>query len=270
MKVMLFLMSLVFLTGCFNSKSEYSIVKPKNGKFHSVIMFQTEERQLGEQKIPAGNCTAFVINDTTAITAGHCLNYTETFIEGELKEMIERAKKEVQRLKLMLADLRVNCVGFHCAMQAQQLIIGIQMNERDIKIVKEMKADKLKIFSIDGKDTKIVASALHKGKRRDFGFIKGDFKKFNKVGITPGFNVERGDMLRACGYAGANHPPACVNFKAAGAYGFAYAGESMFVPGMSGGPVFDGNGGVVGIISRMKGSAAIMVPMLGVVQLIGK
>lgn len=263
---MLFLLSLLLVfTGC--SKSSYEIIEPINGKFHPIIRIQNDSVNLGGIDIPGGSCTAFVINDEIAVTAGHCMKITQSTLDTELAAVLPLAIKELESLKAELAMLRSTC-AIGCEFREQQLLQSIQFGEHSLKIATLAKADKFKVFTLDGSDTKIQAIAHFKGKRRDFGFIKGDFKKFNKMYIAPGFPVKKGDMFKACGYAGSYSPPVCIDFEAVQKHVFDYAGYSMFVPGMSGGPIVDADGAVIGIVSTSPGKFAVMVPMLGVIQLI--
>lgn len=257
----------LLLTSCFNS--DYKIEKPTNKKFHPIIQILgiQNKTEFHELNFPMGSCTAFVINDTTAVTAGHCLNITTHELEYRLLTIVKEAKLELMQLKAELFKVRKLCVGFQCVVHEIEILGRILSIKRELAISKVAKADRFKVLTLDGSNTKIVATAQYANERRDYGFVKGDFKKFNKLHIAPGFPVKPNNMLQSCGYAGLNSPPVCIDFIAIGKSTFDYAGLSMLVPGMSGGPVIDKDGRVVGINSSSPGKFAIMVPMLGVVQL---
>ena len=145
--------------------------------------------------------------------------------------------------------------------------MDITENDLDEDEKEFVKPDKFKIFDISGVDTEVVGTADWKAnEKRDYGFITGDFKKFNKLYIKQGFDTKVGDMLRACGFPGGTSPAICIDFEARGSFNFDYYGYSMFVGGISGGPVIDHTGQVVGIAKGAQGEYSVMTPMIGVVN----
>lgn len=263
-KLLVLAFRLVLLTGCLKKVSKYDIKQPTNGKHHAIIRISIQSVKIAGEEIPGGQCTAFVISDTTAITAGHCLFVTKYSIK-KLKREAKKARKYIVDLQKKLDEVRLNCRGFQCALIEQQILIFIRQNKQLIKFAKKARPDKIKVFTIKGEEVKTKAFSLYSDNRRDYGFIRGNFKHFNKLNVAKGFSINKGDILRACGFAGAKTPPVCINYEAVGKRGFEYAGRSMYVPGMSGGPVLNSKNEVVGINSASPADVAIMTPILGVI-----
>lgn len=248
------------LSGCglLSKESTYKIVKPHNGKYHPIIMTKNSNR---------GNCSAFVINDTTAVTASHCLTLTTQWVKHGLQGQIEAMEKDIIEAETRLKQFINSCFApVNCEMVIANIEMAIKQAVDEYNALVKMKADELKVFTTDGSDTKIVATAYWKHPSRDYGFIKGDFREFNKVKIKRGFDAKAGDIFKACGFPGAKVPATCVNFEAIGSYNFQYIGKSTFQRGLSGGPIFDHNNEVVGIASAVRKSISFMEPILGVVD----
>lgn len=250
------LLSLIMLTACGLSRktATYDIKKPTNGKHHAIIHIKSDK---------GGVCSAFVIDDTTALTAGHCIvvdEYQKKQAIKETKKQIAEIEKEVDKLKLR-KDMQAGFMLMQLTMALQQLYQDLEMAKQS-----QFDIDTFKVETIGGKDIKVKAKARFKHKRRDYGIIKGDFKKFNKLKVKSGFDVESLDVLRSCGYPGIADVPKCIDFTAMNQMGFSYMGRSMIVPGMSGGPVIDADGYVVGINSSVLKSFSIMEPTIGIVK----
>lgn len=150
-------------------------------------------------------CTAFVVSDTYALTAAHCIVDKAYFL----------------------------------------------------------RRDKIKIFDIANKDTKIVASPAAVNIRVDYGIVMGDFRKFNKILLD--------DSLE--GFLGKSGPFA--------SFGYPWGGDMMVAPlrlmphlskvfnmqvvgpiypGMSGGPVLDlATGVAIGINHAVDESAGSLI-----------
>lgn len=260
MKKILLLLSVLLMTGCglLNRESDYKIVKPYNGKYHPIIMTKNSNR---------GNCSAFVISDTTAVTAGHCMTLTTQWVKFGLKDQLTEMKRDITEAESRLKQVANNCFApANCEMIIASIEMAIQQVVNEYNALVKMKADELKVFTVDGTDTEIVASAYWKHPSRDYGFIKGDFSNFNKVKIKKGFDAKAGDIFKACGFPGAKVPATCVDFEAIGSYDFQYMGKSTFQRGISGGPIFDHSNEVVGIASSVAKSVSFMEPILGVID----
>ena len=213
-------------------------------------------------------CTAFVINDTTAITAGHCLGITKEAIIIEIPKINERSAIKEDQLLTIITRLESTCGNNPlCLRELRRAEVMLDMELMAREKALDMKADTYTVTDINGLDTGIVATAYSKHKRRDFGFLEGDFKNFKKLYIREGWHVKKNDILRACGYFGGMLPPTCVDFKAVGSNTFMYAGESMFVPGLSGGPVIDHLGYVVGVAASADLDLSYIEPTLGMVNI---
>jgi len=233
----------------------YKITHPPEGKEGAIIQIVNKQGH---------NCTAFVISDTKAVTAAHCIDITLNYIDTKHKERVDMVNKALQSLNNRIEILK-DCKTPRC--QAAYLRMS---RSRDLLLPKvaklrNLKASTYKVFSMYGKDVCITATAFFKNERyRDHAIIKGNFKNFTKIPLRAGFFVESGDKLRACGFAGGNKPPICTDFIALGPESFMYAGLGYFVRGMSGGPVIDKYGFAVGIISAMHVDYALIDTTIGI------
>ena len=263
-------MSLLLLTACnsepkqvFN-KSTYEIIEPTNGKFHPII-------RLGE------GCTGFVINDTTALTAGHCLDNTQYYVDNFLPKFLEESYEIEDNIRFAIKNIKDNCYS-HPLTPPQVCDQYLLKSEKQLKDEldlreKKSKVSTYKIFDINGVDTGISAIAYDKRDywsnrkdRRDYGYIKGDFKKFNKVKVKLDHGVKFGDTLRVCGFPGTKVPAVCLDYRHIGSQGFDMKGHMMLVPGVSGSPVFNHNNEVVAIAIGVNGEYGLLTPLLGILN----
>ncbi len=180
------------------------------------------------------------------------------------KEIMEESSRMVREFRANLKRLEgcntVRCKRLHNMISAE---LKVELAAR--KKAKKIKVDVLKVNNIYGEDTKITASPVLKEVRsRDYAILEGDFKKFDRLGIAQGFDIHRGDTLRSCGYAGAKTPPICTDFIAGGNYRFNYYGYGYLMKGMSGGPVINKYGLVVGINASVGNNEIFMSPIVGV------
>jgi V8-like Glu-specific endopeptidase len=256
------LIILLNLTACLpGKKAKYNIIAPTDGNFHAIIMIQN--------KVKGSSCSAFVVSDTIALTAAHCLDTTKSFMDFEYKELWKKSDKLIAELKAQMEDVEKRCYPTH-APQCSQIMMNLQnVYNEEIEARKEaltLKVDEFSVSDVNGVDTTIKAIAYHKNDKRDYGFIKGDFRKFKKLKVKHTFDIEKGDTLKACGFPGATIPAICMNFEAVGQANFMYKGYSMFVPGISGGPVIDASGEVVGIASRVNGDYSLIETTVGILN----
>lgn len=269
MKLALVLVA-AMLTGCLSKgsqpKTAYSIDKPTSNKHHAIIKILTEN---------GGGCTAFVISNRKAITAGHCVEISESllktnrddailgariFIERTLKEMNSVDCEEIQSMP------KIQCVAIK-----KTMIRDIAGARRFIDKVKRNQPELFKVFNSEGKEVKIKVTALHSELGfRDFAVLHGDFSEFEKIPLAKNFDVLPGDLLRSCGYAALKTPAVCSNFIALGNAEFSYKGNGYLVKGMSGGPVINGSGEVVGINVAVSREEVIMTPTVGILDIILK
>lgn len=251
--VLLFLVLLLMFFPDKPQKPPYNVITPTKG-YSAIIRIQRDDHL----------CSAFVVSDEFAYTAGHCIKVTKSFMDNDYKKIFKQSDEYLAKLQNDLIDIVANCPS---TAPCQQIYNGVKdAIARELagrEAAKKLRADIFTIRSSDGKETGIKAIALLKDDRRDYGVIKGDFKNFAKLPMAANFNVKSGDKLRACGFPGGNFPALCIDFEAISQLDFFYAGRSMFVPGISGGPVINANGVVVGIASAAKGDVSIMAPTIG-------
>jgi hypothetical protein len=207
MKVLALTLTLL-LVGC--SKKPYEISKPKDKKEHAIVQITNNGM----------SCTAFVISDDTAITAGHCVKTTQRYVEwlkGDGQVQLRKIKINLERT---LNELDEECKGERTGITCGLLyaIIKAKLNEinKILASIKTIRPDHFILYGLYGKriPTVAIAYSMELGVR-DHAVLKGDFRNFEKIPVRDNkFEVKHGDLLRACGYAGAKHPPVCTDFTA--------------------------------------------------------
>jgi V8-like Glu-specific endopeptidase len=245
---------LISIISC-STTNTFDIKPATNGNYNAIINIQ---------RTPYSYCSAFVVSDTIAVTAGHCVIYSAKFMKEIMPIYIEKIPKEIERIKEEIEAMKAECYKNTCDKEIGDLVKLNRAKTEYLNELLELKQPTMyKVFDAYGNDTKVIAIALEANSSRDFGIIMGDFKKFNKLVVRTDFTIKPGDALRSCGFAAGKFPATCIDFTAIGQANFYYAGFSMLVPGMSGGPVVNANGEVVGINSRVEGEFSLMAPTLG-------
>jgi V8-like Glu-specific endopeptidase len=172
------------------------LLESKNGKHSAVIKI--------EHTVSLGTCTAFVVDDTTAVTARHCLK-DPTF------------------------DVKPSIDGIMKGRYEQNYFT---------------------VYNSKGVKTFLTVKPFSEAVHADIAFLRGDFKDFNKLTMdVAGFTLKEGDEVDACGFAGGYEPPICSHGAFKGTMSFMGKMNAYLAKGMSGGPVFNKFGKVIGVNS---------------------
>lgn len=229
---------------------------------HAIIKIIDEEDGSG--------CTAFVISDTAALTAGHCISMTKNYIEYKIPELMEKSKELEEKMLDYIANLENSCNpnDILCMREIRltETKLDIELKAREIMLSK--KPNTFEVIDVNGFKTGIKVIAFSRDKKRDYGFLEGNFKDFKKFSFRDSWYVKPGDILKICGFYGGRLPPTCVDFKAIGNHTLAYAGEGFIVPGASGSPVIDHTDSVVAVAVAAGEDFVIIEPTLGMIDLL--
>jgi hypothetical protein len=127
-------------------------------------------------------------------------------------------------------------------------------------------------------DVKVVG-LVH---RLDYALIYGDFSNFRKFRIKHKKlelntmqsqlairNVAYPEEYQACGYPMGARTKNCVTFVPLASWGFQVIGTGQLFPGMSGGPVTDSSGALVGVNSAVYADKSIISPVVGIFSAFG-
>jgi hypothetical protein len=264
---------LLVLVGCSDKESskvvaDYSVNKPSKNKHHAVFQIRAQN---------GGGCTAFVISNRIAVTAGHCVEISKSTIANK-KEILLEARGFVRDMGEAIRS--IDCSSPEMLSRMPRFVCDRELRgmRRRIKSAAEFadrlskdKPDEFKVINSEGKELAIKPIAVdHENSYRDFAILSGDFSEFEKVSLVKDLNLLPGDKLRTCGFANLKIPATCTNFIAEGNSGFAYAGNGYLVKGMSGGPVFNSNGEVVGINVAVSNNQVMITPVVGIKDVLSK
>ena len=263
MKLVLLLASMLLVSCHLKTGGQvseaYNIKVPTSGKHHAVVKILTDS---------GGGCTAFVISNRKAITAGHCIEVSRALIRHNKEGAIVNAEifieKTLGEMNSVDCDTITQMPKLQCITIKKSMLKEINNAKRYIDKLKKEEPDSFKVFNSLGKEVKIKVTALDSELgHRDFAVLSGDFSEFEKIPLATSFDVVPGELLRSCGYANLKTPAVCSNFIALGNSGFSYKGNGYLVKGMSGGPVVNSAGKVVGINIAVGTDEVLMTPTVG-------
>lgn len=185
-----------------------TVIKP--AKFPSTIRLHTADGRFF--------CSGAVINDTTAITAAHCI---------------------------------VDNFGFFMALSRKPIAI----------------------YTANGVNSYVVALPKAASPAADVGIIYGDFRNFEKQPIQKNANkIHEAFTLgaKACGFPWGGKLT-CFSVSKLGKYFFHYTStDGGLWPGMSGGPVVDNNGLLIGVNSAVSEKENIYAPIVEIDAMLGE
>lgn len=118
----------------------------------------------------------------------------------------------------------------------------------------------------------IKARAIAADNLRDVAFIRGDFNEFQAAKVDfNGSNFTRGMSFISCGFPGGQFYEFCTELIHTGNRNFQIrANGGPIFKGMSGGPVYDKDTGIVmGVNSAVDETDIIIAPLTGVLESVG-
>jgi len=131
----------------------------------------------------------------------------------------------------------------------------------------ELRSGNYEVYSVSNQHTgSALAAAVEY--RRDFGIIRGDFKKYVKARVRFEGSLLEGfsGKFVGCGFIAGSIKATCEVFQLTNFNSFMLQGQMAVFPGMSGGPVIDTQTGeVIAVITAgaESSSNALVTPLVG-------
>lgn len=206
--------------------------------------------------VNGGSCTAFAVSDTLAVTASHCVQTTTKELDNTMAALPE--------IRAKLIELE-NYPTFNYK-QDKIKLERVKKVKDSIALLLTIKPDVMIVLTNQGQDVGVRATAVQRlgSKGRDIAVLQGNFKDFKHLPIKTRTNgLHSRDIYKICGMPNGTLPYVCTEFKAVGTFGFKYRGYGNTMPGMSGGPVLDYDGVVVGVYAGVNSNMTIITTTLG-------
>jgi hypothetical protein len=129
----------------------------------------------------------------------------------------------------------------------------------------ELKSELIDIRTDENFDMNVRAKPTWVTTQLDQGVLKGDFSAFQRRNFNTDIHGilntrNTGESYISCGYP-MGGKMVCTNFHYKEFYGFAWRGDGVLIPGMSGGPTMTKDGTVVGINIAVQDADALISPI---------
>ena len=128
----------------------------------------------------------------------------------------------------------------------------------------------IKIYLLDGSTKTVLAKAAALNSKSDYGLMVGDFSGLStfKIAIGPTASLTRSNKVATCGFPYGGDEPICyatgTDFRH---YYFQIAVAGTMYPGMSGGPVYDLERGIVlGVNSSVNTGFILVSDLVGLFE----
>lgn len=208
-------------------------------------------------------------------------------------KLIKNSEKVKRSKKLVFAALVLSlCTVFVSMIPVQELVAnneklpavvrlyhmgsylctGTVIDNTHILTAAHCERELLEVRTQDGMPIGVFAKAWFNNQNTDIGLLYGDFSKFKhaKVASNPEeYEKQLKSTLKACG-----HPWGgalwCTKYTLESISYFQLQGKSMFYPGMSGGPIYSSSGYIIGVVSGVRDSQAIIAPVIELFSQVGE